>query len=52
MRIKILFIVIIICLFDSLIFSKNIKKEGNMEKKVLVAYFSATGTTKKVAENL
>jgi len=24
----------------------------NMDKKVLVAYFSATGTTKKVAENL
>ena len=27
-------------------------KGVNMDKKVLIAYFSATGTTKKVAENL
>ncbi len=33
--------------------NKEVKKgELNMDKKVLVAYFSATGTTKKVAQNL
>ena len=32
---------------------KTQSKEGqNMDKKVLVAYFSATGTTKQVAQNL
>ncbi len=28
------------------------KEDTNMDKKVLVAYFSATGTTKQVAQNL
>lgn len=51
MKFKILFI-IAICLFDSLISAKNVKRGENMGKNVLVAYFSATGTTKKVAENL
>lgn len=33
--------------------SKQVAKKGvNVDKKVLVAYFSATGTTKRVAENL
>ena len=34
--------------------SKQTVNKGalNMNKKVLIAYFSATGTTKKVAENL
>jgi len=31
---------------------QDIKRESNMDNKTLVAYFSATGTTKKVAENL
>ena len=33
--------------------NKQFTRKGvNMDKKVLVAYFSATGTTKRVAENL
>ena len=33
--------------------NKQLTNKGvNMDKKVLIAYFSATGTTKKVAENL
>ncbi len=31
---------------------KPAKEDTNMDKKVLVAYFSATGTTKQVAQNL
>ena len=32
--------------------TKEIKENANMDTKTLVAYFSATGTTKRTAENL
>ncbi|MCR5262014.1 MAG: NAD(P)H-dependent oxidoreductase [Candidatus Gastranaerophilales bacterium] len=54
---KILLIVAGLLIIGAGVFALSVKKETNkgeinMDKKVLVAYFSATGTTKRVAENL
>ena len=46
----------LIVIISGIVFALNdktqAKEDTNMNKKVLVAYFSATGTTKQVAQNL
>ena len=56
MRNIILIILVLLAITAGIVYAmqgKQFTKKGvNMNKKVLIAYFSATGTTKKVAENL
>ena len=49
---KLLLIILVICLIGGILFFAKTSNSNNSKTDVLVAYFSATGNTKSVAEKL